>query len=185
MEGTQKLEAHQMSSEPEQIYKTFYDYKIYHDGTIVSPLGKKLKPIDIMYPSSHVVLFENRNGKKIRHSINLARIVFCLYSNQNKKWPLDNNIVIRFIDGDTTNPNFDNLISFTRKDYYNKMKYSDKQRKFNREKAQEIIDNYPITKDGIRISLKGLAKKYNCSLKTVQDIVHGLYYPELNDNKEV
>ena len=139
------------------IYK---GYILCRDGSIISPKGKKIRGYAFSYPYSHVTLKINNHEEKK----NRAMLIWHAFSTE----PVDGHSkILKFRDGNTNNPSFENLYVINRKD---------EPETFKNTLTNEIKDNIwkdynGYNYDNQKLSLRKISLKYNCSLMTVQKVI--------------
>lgn len=171
MDETNKTD--KIYEETEEI-KFYHGYEVHKNGTIKAPTGRTVQPYAFSYPYSHVTL--KIDGKEIKK--NKAILIYNMFS------PVPFNIhndVIQFRDGDTNNAAFANLYTITRKELLNRFDHG--KSKFTDEEKLQIFKEYEEND----ISMRKIAWKYDCSLRTIQKII-GTYRKQQdlqsNDAKE-
>lgn len=158
-------------------YKIFYGYRVYKNGDVFSPTGKKLRRITVNYEDSHVLLFIN--GKHIKKRA--ATLIYMMFHDD-----YDPKKIVWFIDGNTKNITLNNLIQITRREYLELKNIKEQMKIFSRIESENIKKEYinslnaNLKKDSGKLmcphlSYSKLAKKYNCSLSTIQKIINGSY----------
>jgi len=136
----------------------YFGYKVYKNGQIISPKGNELKAYDITHPGSHVTL--RVDGKIIK--LNKAKLIYTLFSGC--KTNITTKYFICYKDGDETNAEYENLYLTPKKDV---LKRNSGKSKFSEKEKEKIKKDYEIH----HISLRLLARKYECSLLTIQKVL--------------
>lgn len=138
--------------------KFYHGYEIHKSGIIKAPTGRTVQPYAFTYPYSHVTL--KIDGKEIKK--NKAILIYNMFS------PIPFNVhndVIQFRDGDSKNASFENLYTITRKELLNRFDHG--KSKFTAEEKLQIFKEYEEND----ISMRKIAWKYDCSLRTIQKII--------------
>lgn len=150
----------------------FNGYKIYSNGTFISPKGRTIKKITINYPDSHVILIIS--GKKIKY--NTARLMYSLFKKNGEK--VDNSELIVFKDNDSKNVAISNLKLVKKKNYFKKYKTKKYTNDFVMEIKKAYKKNTKNTSNQYNRSgpsVRELARIYGCSLSTVCKIIKNEY----------
>lgn len=149
---------------------TEYDYNgytIYSDGTIVSPCGNTLTWFDDKYVKL------KKDGKV--KSVNGLNLLYEVYNNEK----VTRTYVVRYVNPDSKEKTKENLVLETKRGKTQKgkiftektVKQIQKEYGLSKEERQNISNNinHPT------ISYRQLAKKYNCSVNTIERIIQGNY----------
>ena len=152
-----------MTNEAEKI--DYYGYTVYKNGKIVSPRGNELEGYCFSYQYSHITM--KIDGKS--HKIHRAKLIYELFSGTN----VSRKDIVRFKDKNPKHCAFENLYLESRKDYSQKHP-RDNSRKFSKRVEENIRKKYYDERGYKRDeapSLRELAKKYKCSLSTIQKVL--------------
>ncbi len=141
-------------------------------GEVYSRYGKKVTKIVTDNGATYVII---KPEKLKRKRLNLGRLIYEMFSGE----VLGEDETIQFKDGDPTNTAYDNL-QIVKKP---KPKGKAPEKKFTDEQVQAIRDEYlngersqnQFDKTDKVVSMRSLMEKYNCSIGTIERIVHGKY----------
>lgn len=146
-------------------------YKYYHhiiteDGKIYNPIEKEMKI------NKKGMIKVTIDGKK--HVYMAGRIVYeaitgIPMTDPRKEGNRSRKNILIFKDGDCTNTAFDNLIIKDRTEYFKDKEWPTT--KFPKEIKDAICKDF-FAKGDAHITLRKLAKKYNCSVSFVQNVIN-------------
>lgn len=146
-------------------------YKYYHhivteDGKIYNPIEKEMKI------NKKGMIKVTIDGKK--HVYVAGRIVYEAISgvpmtDPRKVGNTSRKKILLFKDGDCTNTAFENLIAIDRTEYFADKEWST--RKFSDEVKRAICKDF-FKEGDEHVTLRNLAKKYNCSVSFVQNVIN-------------
>lgn len=143
----------------------YYKHIITADGHVYNQLEKEIKI------NKRGMVRITINGKK--HSYKAGRLVYEAVTGVPMTDPLktgndSRKTILIFKDGNCMNAAFDNLIMVTREEYFKDKEWSTA--KFSKETKAAICKDF-FAEGEAHISLRKLAKKYNCSVSFVQNVI--------------
>ena len=146
-------------------YVDFHGYKVYRSGKITTSCGNELKGWFFTYPYSHVSMsFDGKQRKILR-----AKLIFELFSGKE----VPKAYIVRFKDDNPQNCDFNNLYLESRAEFA-KMNPHTNERKLSKQAQRRIkkmyYNEYNEKNEGAP-STRELAKRYKCSLSTIQKIL--------------